>query len=61
MDTHDMKAEQMRRELRKFTDFSSDGVRIVEELVTGRGHMCLCIPHLHCELNLIERCWCQAK
>lgn len=58
VDTARMKA---RDELRKFEDFNSDGIPIVEEMVTGRGHMCLFIPRFHCELNPIERCWCHAK
>ena len=61
IDTYRMKADDMREELKKFEDFGSDGVPIVEEMVTGRGHMCLFIPRFHCELNPIERCWCHAK
>ena len=61
VDTHGMKAEQMRQELRKFEDFSCDGVPLVEEMLIGRGHMCVFIPKFHCELNPIERCWCHAK
>lgn len=61
VDTVRMKAGQMREELRKFEDFSADGVPIVEEMVTGRGHVCLFIPRFHCELNPIGRCWCHAK
>ena len=38
-----------------------DGVPLVEELVTERGHMCLFIPRFHCELNPIKRCWCHVK
>lgn len=61
VDTYRMKADQMRKELRKFEDFRSDGVPIVEEMVVSKGHMCLFIPRFHCELNPIERCWCHAK
>ena len=61
VDTHKMKADQMRKELLKFDDFNSDGVPIVEEMLVGRGHMCLFLPRFHCELNPIERCWCHAK
>ena len=61
VNTHGMKAKEMRDELRKFEDFQSDGVPLVEEMVTGRGHMCVFIPKFHCELNPIERCWCHAK
>ena len=61
VDTTGMRAAEMREELRDFEDFSCDGVPIVEEMVTERGHMCLFIPRFHCELNPIERCWCHAK
>jgi len=61
IDTHKMKADKMREELRKFEDFNCDGVPLVEEMVTERGHMCVFIPKFHCELNPIERCWCHAK
>ena len=36
VDTHKMKADQMRKELLKFDDFNSDGVPIVEEMLVGR-------------------------
>ena len=45
----------MREELKVFLDFSCQ-LSILEELVTGRGHMCLFLPRFHCELNPIERC-----
>lgn len=61
MSTFKMKADEMRAELKKFDDFKCDGIPIVEEMITGRGHMCLFIPRFHCELNPIERCWCHAK
>ena len=61
VNTHKMKADAMRAELKKFEDFKCDGVPIVEEMITGRGHMCFFIPRFHCELNPIERCWCHAK
>lgn len=57
VDTKGMNADKMRGELTVF----ADSLTIVEELVTGRGHMCLFLPPFHCELNPIERCWCQAK
>lgn len=40
VDTHRMKAADMRKELRKFEDFSCDGVPLVEDMVTERGHVC---------------------
>lgn len=61
VNTAKMKANEMREELKKFDDFSSDGVPIVEEVILERGHMCLFIPRFHCELNPIERCWCHSK
>ena len=36
VDTHKMKADQMRKELLKFDEFNSDGVPIVEEMLVGR-------------------------
>jgi hypothetical protein len=44
VDTRKMKANQMREELKKFNDFGSDGVPIVEEMVTGRGHIPSTLP-----------------
>jgi transposase len=60
VNTHRMKACEC-EQLKKYEDFSSDGVSIVEEMITERGHMCLFIPRFHCELNPIERCWCHAN
>ena len=60
VDTAKMKADEMREELKKFPDFTSD-VPIVQEMIEERGHMCMFIPKYHCELNPIERCWCHAK
>ena len=33
----------------------------LEEVVHSRGHICLFFPKYHCELNPIERNWCNAK
>lgn len=55
VDTTKMKAVEMREELRKFDDFRCDGVPIVQEVISARGHMCLFIPRFHCELNPIYR------
>ena len=60
VDVSGFNAARMREELKKFLDFSCQ-LSILEELVTGRGHMCLFLPRFHCELNPIERCWCHAK
>ena len=61
VNTYKMKADEMRKQLKKYDDFGAEGVPIVEELVAERGHMCVFIPRFHCELNPIERCWCHAK
>ena len=33
----------------------------MEEYVESRGHICMYYPKFHCELNPIERVWCQSK
>lgn len=60
IDTKDMVAAKMKKELNKFDDFKNKK-SILEERVELRGHICLYLPKFHCELNPIERCWCQAK
>ena len=34
---------------------------MVEQKLRERGHLCKFFPKFHCELNVIERCWCHAK
>ena len=60
VDTHGMNAAQMQLELKKFPDFQQS-TTIVEEIITGKGHLCQFLPSFHCELNPIERVWCHAK
>lgn len=38
-----------------------DRTTLLQQEVTGRGHICLYLPKFHCELNPIERVWCHAK
>ena len=33
----------------------------VEELILNKGHQVLFIPKFQCEINPIEKVWCQAK
>jgi len=33
----------------------------VEEMILSKGHRVMFLPKFHCELNLIERVWCQAE
>ena len=41
-------------------DFKFQKTR-VEELILSKGHRVMFLPKFHCELNPIERVWCQAK
>ena len=59
-DTVGMLEADMREILTKFKDFSSQKT-LVDELVEERGHKECFIPKYHCELNPIERVWCQSK
>jgi hypothetical protein len=38
-----------------------DKTTLLQQLIEGRGHICLYLPKFHCELNPIEQCWCHAK
>ena len=49
-----------RRVLEAERDFQDQKGRLQEE-VEALGHSVLFYPKLHCELNFIERYWCQAK
>ncbi len=33
----------------------------INEVIEGRGHICLFLPKVHCELNYIELYWCLGK
>lgn len=54
------KAKNMVEILKTYDDFKTSKA-ILTEVIECRGHMCIFLPKFHCELNPIERCWCQAK
>ena len=60
IDTSGWTAKQMREELASHQDFLNEKP-IVRKLVEEKGHKCVFIPKFHCELNPIERAWCDAK
>ena len=55
-----MKLDDMREELASHFDFK-EGKTKIEHFLNGKGYACIFLPKFHCELNLIERCWAQAK
>ena len=42
------------------TDFK-DQKSLVQEVITGEGHLCILLPKFHCELNFIEFFWGSVK
>ena len=60
VDTTGMRAKEMRNMLKTFPDFKNQKT-ILEECIEERGHICVYFPKFHCELNPIERVWCQSK
>ena len=60
IDTQGMTGSKMREILSAMPDFASQK-SLVEEMIERRGHLRFFLPKFHCELNPIERCWCQAK
>ena len=60
VDTKGMKAADMRKALGEMHDFKYEMMK-VEHLVSNCGYRAIFIPKFHCELNLIEACWGQAK
>ena len=60
IDTVGMKAKEMRDMLKTFPDFKNQKT-ILEDYIEQRGHICMYYPKFHCELNPIERVWCQSK
>ena len=58
--TKGMVAKDMTAKLKTYQDFKNSKT-ILSELVENKGHKCVYIPKFHCEVNPIERCWCQAK
>ena len=57
VDTTGMIAKDMRDLLKTFPDFNGQKT-ILDAYIERRGHM---YPKFHCELNPIERVWCQSK
>ena len=55
-----MKLDNLREELSQHIDFK-DEKTLLEHFLHNKGHACLFLPKLHCELNPIERCWGEAK
>jgi len=55
-----MQKADMVKVLSEMRDFKFQKTR-VEELILKRGHRVMFIPKFHCEINPIERVWCQAK
>ncbi len=58
--TKGMVAKDMTARLKTYEDLKNSKT-ILCELIESKGHMCVYLPKFHCELNPIERCWCQAK
>lgn len=34
---------------------------VIDELLKAHGHLVMCLPPYHCDLNPIEFCWAQVK
>lgn len=60
IDVRGMKLNDLRAEIDTHADFHEEK-SLVETFINGRGHGCIMLPKLHCELNSIEQCWAQAK
>ena len=52
--------EDMIKLLEEMRDFKFQKTK-VEEMILNKGHRVMFIPKFHCEINPIERVWCQAK
>ena len=59
--TTGMNGDQMREVLGSRPDFKNEKCRIERLLVEEHQHIAYFLPKYHCELNLIERVWAQAK
>ena len=55
-----MKRDDMVKIVSEMRDFKFQKTR-VEELILSKGHRVMFLPKFRCELNPIERVWCQAK
>ena len=60
VDTRGMRAAEMRATLKGHEDFQQ-AKTLLEDLIEGRGHLCIFYPKYHCELSPIELVWCHAK
>ena len=60
INTSKMKKQDMKDCLASHPDFK-DEKTIIERFLMDKHHVCMFLPKFHCELNPIERCWCQAK
>ena len=60
VNTVGLKAKEMRDLLKSFPDFQNQST-VLETYIQERGHICVYFPKYHCELNPIERVWCQSK
>ena len=56
-----MKLDEMRAEISGHPDFFKNERTKIEHFLNKKGYGCIFLPKFHCELNLIERCWGQAK
>ena len=56
INTHNMRADDMRVVLQNHEDFRTEK-SIVEHYLLGRGHLVFFLPKFHCELQAIERVW----
>ena len=61
--THGMNADRMREVLSSHADFRNEKSLIERFLMEDTEHIVynFMLPKFHCELNLIERVWAQAK
>ena len=50
----------LKEDMIKMRDFKFQKMK-VEELILNKGRRVLFIPKFHCEINPIEKVWCQAK
>lgn len=56
IDTHGMKADEMREVLGSHPDFQNEEFR-GKILIEEKKHIAYMLPKYHCELNPIERLW----
>ena len=58
--TAGLKKEDMVKKVQEMRDFKFQKTK-VEETILNQGYRVMFLPKFHCELNPIERVWCQAK